>query len=137
MTYKKRVSTNPDIYEVIDREDIQYGDYIQYGNRREAWQEGKPEAVAPTHKTRVTTGDILGLLGAVGYGEIHKAAYPADIATTDTNALFFIERARNPSSGDSLIDVAGADVTDALAYFVSQSYITAEDKTRIQAGVVL
>lgn len=64
MSYKKRVSANPDVFESIDFVDIKYGDYIEHKGRREAWQKGKPVTV-PAMKVYTRDKFLLAMPTAV------------------------------------------------------------------------
>ena len=89
-----------------------------------------------SYRTQVRPGEIIDLMGA-GYAKVYRAAYPQGNKPEDDIALVFVERARNPISADSLIDVNSALVTAALDHFIDQGYITTPDKTRIQQGIEL
>ena len=70
MSYKKRVSSNPDVWEAIELVDIAYGDYIETTKNgrvsREAWQKDKPAPVVALIKTTPYSEFILSM-GDVAY----------------------------------------------------------------------
>lgn len=94
-----------------------------------------PPAPPATYRTRVRPGELIELIGNVGYSKIYRAAYPQGNKPEDDTALVFFEKARNPTSPDRLIDVNDPRVVAALDYFIVQTYITEADKTRVLQGV--
>lgn len=88
----------------------------------------------PGYRTKVNQGELIDILGTQPYAKIYRAAYPQGNKSEDDIALFFLERAKYPTSEDGLIDVTDSIVTDALDYFIAQGYMDAEDKARVIQG---
>ena len=85
-----------------------------------------PVVVPPPARTLLSRAELVELIGVTAYAGIYRAAHgtPAD----DT-ALFFLAKI------NASISIETSSLSTELAQFVTDTYITAGDKTRIEAGL--
>lgn len=114
------------------------GWYKETGTETIADYTGAWPVVTQQYRTRMRSGEVLALLKDPAnptkgsYAKIHRAAYPKGSETGDNIALEFLEQAKNPYSADGMIDAV--DLEPGLDYFISVSYIDADDKARVMKG---
>ena len=108
-----------------------YGDDLSIDDYLGAW----PVPPTPVYRTHITEGELIELMGEGPYTKAFRGAYPPGASPADNTALFFFERAKQPTSEDGLIDVLGDEATDAFDHFITKNYMINDDKIRIQQGV--
>lgn len=89
------------------------------------------------YKILVSFGELKDLFGATAFAKVFRAAYPPGTKAPDDMALFFFERAKDPTHPSGKIDLSDPILDQGLQYFISKGYITTDDAARIKQGVKL
>ncbi len=129
ITYRKRTSIDPIVWEGIDRADIQYMDYIETLDngvmvRHEYWQEGKPAPAPVTHITKIEGWQFKGLFTPTEFRAVN-------IATETDDAVF---QFWDMASTAPVIDVALPEVVAGMTYVATVIGMTDERRDELLLG---